>query len=874
MYMNRLHQVARELNMSVDSISELGCLIGIFPKWFTPSPGDLRFSWNRLSYLELSDAAVAQVRRAAVLQQQFGASVSVSSLAAALEIEAADVIGIARAIDPDSVAARLTHTDAVGAIPMSEALRILGNTSLFLGNRSHRNGDFAAAATMYQRVVDVFPDRPVVHRLAECLLETQQLERAERLCHEAVSRITSAGRHLKPNHRSLRLLCQALIRQEKWTAAEQYLRQLLESLAPNDTTWRLSTLQSLSECMMRQGKWSIAENLIRELNRDDVPNTRRMRDNQRALADCLDNQARHVEAEQIFGQLKLHSELDLCLDEIQVVAASDRCDAVNQRSESGTDNTAIDYKSRKRSMPEMTPFSSAALVIFDLDGTLANTASLEQSERTPARLLSPGVNTGDLTFDNRQSWGWSQEVSEVPAKLIERGHRVVIATNSPAPYASTLTHLLGVEHQGLHSHCGASGGKSVHIKRILSSNGFSPSNAIYVGDTDADAAIARNAGVHHMTAGQLLSGELLEILQTPVLGHDETPKMDLHLDSETLAELIRDSRVPFFRAESTIALEEETLFNLFSKVAQWIREPRRIRFSEGVLNKASESDNPLAAYYRTVLYYALRSHPGQPQRHEIQEVLLKNTTTDERWDYYQAVVGSNTEKFGFNPAILTRREQSSTVIRELFRTGNLRMFPPLTRETLSCVVNFHKDHILGPLLKDVKNYHYQNGSGPAVRLGLIDGIADICAGMMSSTSSVPIVPVPSSPYSATTPGQVSLRLAKAISERTVRPIIPIIELGVPATDGTKHFQLRPNATALLSAGSFYDLFDDQITNGNTVQACLRVMDAGGYRLNHRYSYSAKSFNVGGQQQMPYGVEDSGLHAKRWKHLVMRLSLPM
>lgn len=870
MYVNRLHQVARELNMSVDSISELCCLIGVFPKWYTPKPDDLRLPGNSLFYLDLSDAAVAQVRRAVVLQQQFGASVSVSSLAAALEIHTDDVINIWSKIDPGSVDVRITQGVVVGAIPTPVALRILGNTSLFLGDRSYGDRDFAAAATMYQRVVDIFPDRLYVIRLAKCLLESQQLERAERLCLETVSRFVLWN--LKQSHVLLRLLCEALIRQEKWTAAEQYLRQLLEILAPNETTLRLSTLQSLSECMMRQGKWSNAENLP-ELIRDDIPDIRRMRDNQRALADCLVNQARHVEAEQILGQLN-NSDFDLCLDEIQVVAASDRCDAVNQRSDSETDNTAIDYKSRKGSKREMTPFSSVALVIFDLDGTLANTASLEQSERTPARLLSPGVNTGDLTFNNRQSWGWSQEVSEVPAKLIERGYRVVVATNSPAPYASTLTHLLGVEHQGLHSHCGASGGKAVHIKRILSSNGFSPSNAIYVGDTDADAAIARNAGVHYMTAGQLLSGELLEILQTPVLGHDETPKMDLHLDSETLAELIRDSRVPFFRAESTITLEEETLFNLFSKVAQWIREPRRIRFSEGVLNKASESDNPLAAYYRTVLYYALRSHPGQPQRHEIQEVLLKNTTRDERWDYYQVVVGLNTEKFGFNPAILTRREQSCTVIRELFRTGNLRMFPPLTRETLSCVVNFHKDHILGSLLMDVKNYHYQNGSGPAVRLGLIDGIADICAGMMSSTSSVPIVPVPSSPYSANTPGQVSLRLAKAISERTVRPIIPLIELGVPATDGTKHFQLRPNATALLSAGSFYDLFDDQITNGNTVQACLQVMDAAGYRLNHRYSYSAKSFNVGGQQQMPYGVEDSGMHAKRWKHLVMRLSLPM
>lgn len=519
-------------------------------------------------------------------------------------------------------------------------------------------------------------------------------------------------------------------------------------------------------------------------------------------------------------------------------------------------------------------FSSASLVIFDLDGTLANTAALDQKDRTPARLLAPGFSYRSKSTGDQPSWELNPDVSEVPAVLIERGHRVVIATNSPLPYASTLTHLLGIEHQGLHSNCGRGGGKAVHIRRIYSQSGFSPSNVIYVGDTATDAQIAASAGVHHMPASQLLSGQVLTNLQTPSVGHDETPKTDVRLDDETRRVLIRDERIPFFRAESSITREEQDFFGLFSKISPWIRNARRISFREEVFNRASASDNPLAAYYRTMLYFALRSHPGQPQRREIQEVLLRNAIRDELWDFFRVKDDVHTERFGFAPSILTRREQSDPPIRDLILHGCSRMFPPIAKDNLSCVVNYNGDGALGSLLKVVKDYRINpKGSGPAVQLGLIDGIADLCAGVMSSHSNAPIVPVPSSPYSAEKPGQVSLRLASAVSKRVARPIVPLIELGAPSADGTKQFRLRPDASTLLPVGSSYDLFDDQITNGRTVQVCRQLMGAAGYRLNRIYTYSAKSSNINGQKQL-LETHASGLHAQRWTHMVMRLSEPM
>jgi len=514
---------------------------------------------------------------------------------------------------------------------------------------------------------------------------------------------------------------------------------------------------------------------------------------------------------------------------------------------------------------------TSQLVIFDLDGTLADTASLEQSERTPARLLAPGVNPGDSATEP-QRWAWSREVSDVPAILIERGHRVMIVTNSPPSYASTLTFLIGVEHEGLYSLCGGASGKANRIKQIISDTGFQPSDVIYVGDTEADAQTAKSAGVRHMTASQLLSGEVLENLPTPQCGINTTPKIVAGVDSEEFRkELIRDERVPFYRSGSIITPEERSLFAVFSIMSEWTKNPQfeLCSFLSGVL-EASETDNPLAAYRRTLLYYALRTHPGLPLRSEIQEVLLRNVTEDERWDLHRVVIGDTVERFGLMPGILTRRERSSAQVHELPVSANARMFPPITNGNLSCAVNYSRDSALGKLMRDVKDYNWNpKGSGPAVRLGFMDGIADMCAGLMSATSSIPIVPVPSSPYSVNKPGQVSLRLASAISARNARPILPLIELGPSLADGSTQFRVRSDAAEFLPVGSLYDLFDDHITNGDTIYACRQLMDAAGYRLNHIYTYSAKSFQVNEQQQVPHGIETSGMHAKRWKHMCMR-----
>lgn len=527
-----------------------------------------------------------------------------------------------------------------------------------------------------------------------------------------------------------------------------------------------------------------------------------------------------------------------------------------------------------RRSPRAKQCERSRLIIFDLDGTLANTANIEQQNRTPATLLAPGVDAEGYSLHAHQ-WEWSQDVSETPARLIERGHRVVIATNSPLQYASTLTHLLGVEHQGLHTNCGGEIGKANRIKQICSSWGMTGEDVIYVGDQESDVRTAASAGVRYMSVDQLRLGELLDELGTPLRGRDFTPALLNGLNvPQYWKEELSSGRVPFSRANSAVTVGERNLFETFAAMSEWAAAPRldNCDFLNGAVAAADKAD-AFAPYYRTILQYALRIHPGLPARRDIQFLLLEFAVPDERADLFAKVFdASPQELFAFRPELLTRREVSEDYnLRAQYLKAFRKLFPALTNGNLSSVVNYWRDGFFGYLLKTVKDYRVSpKGPGPLVRLGILDGVADMCAGMMSLHTKIPIVPVPSSPFHVDKPGQNSMRLARCIAERTQRQLIPILEIDPTAPPEPKKFRLNPLTIHLLPRGSAYDLFDDQITSGTTVQTCQNLMDAAGYRLNQIFTYSAKGANIAEATQFPADAESDCAHLNRWRHLKIRL----
>ena len=78
-------------------------------------------------------------------------------------------------------------------------------------------------------------------------------------------------------------------------------------------------------------------------------------------------------------------------------------------------------------------------VVFDLDGTLANTTAIHAWRRTPWDLLSPGVSG-----QKADRWAFRQNVCDLPGELILKGYRVGIAAHAPLAHASIAVHLLGI----------------------------------------------------------------------------------------------------------------------------------------------------------------------------------------------------------------------------------------------------------------------------------------------------------------------------------------------------------------------------------------------------------------------------------------------
>lgn len=136
------------------------------------------------------------------------------------------------------------------------------------------------------------------------------------------------------------------------------------------------------------------------------------------------------------------------------------------------------------------------LYVFDLDGTLADTAELSVGRRTPAHLLD--ADPLDYELDVSPA-GWAKvnelgvDVSTGPGLASASGHETAIITRAPQAYASTLVGLLGLER---HLMWPSSTGADVasKLRQLAGLHRLPMDRVVYVGDTRDDEAAARQAG--------------------------------------------------------------------------------------------------------------------------------------------------------------------------------------------------------------------------------------------------------------------------------------------------------------------------------------------------------------------------------------------
>ena len=121
-------------------------------------------------------------------------------------------------------------------------------------------------------------------------------------------------------------------------------------------------------------------------------------------------------------------------------------------------------------------------VVFDLDGTIADTVNLVKGNqrRVPydaLKVSGSGDRGAPLRFtDNRE---------ELPGELSAKGYRVALVTDSPAPYASTLADLLNIDFERLLA--GGRRGKVSKLLQLAEDWDLDPVEMTYVGDRHRDS---------------------------------------------------------------------------------------------------------------------------------------------------------------------------------------------------------------------------------------------------------------------------------------------------------------------------------------------------------------------------------------------------
>ena len=457
-------------------------------------------------------------------------------------------------------------------------------------------------------------------------------------------------------------------------------------------------------------------------------------------------------------------------------------------------------------------------VIFDLDGTLADTAGITTARREPWHILSPG-------FPDGPDWRMSPAVSDLPGQLITRGYQVVIATRAPMAYASTLTHLTGVDTQLIIASCGPGLRKAHKIGEVLRAQGLRPDEVLYVGDLAGDADIAAVAGVRFADVDAVLSGQLLSSL--PAI-RSLRPRLSSQLPVDP----------PFAFGEYDTPSGPVDAAEIAKAVALSIRlgipdDDAHRRLLETLFQHPS-----LTPVDRSALcYFSLEHHPGSSIRRFLQEGLLIGLQpSNDRCIIMRTPTPS---LFQVRPNLLTKFElRSDSDLHRRYLQGLARVFTPLVgKMTLGEVdvpIRVAQTYRagFGNILGETKHYRGAWGtrwrSGPEVMLGHLDLVADVVAASMSDFSGIPLVAVPPTPATATQPGELSLRLAHAVAQRVGASVLPAL---TRTRDVMKSDRSIPPAEVVL--------LDDQITLGYSIRHASRHLIDAGFGIRAVVAYSAK-----------------------------------
>ena len=499
-------------------------------------------------------------------------------------------------------------------------------------------------------------------------------------------------------------------------------------------------------------------------------------------------------------------------------------------------------------------------VVFDLDGTLANTAGLTNRRREPSMLLGGGVDA----FGNEagpRPWSFGQHVNDLPAVLIERGYRVAIVTKAPLAYALTLVHLLQIDYEVLRA-SGESGTSKVEaLSSYADELHIEPKEMLYCGDLEEDALIARDVGCDFMSADNLRSAGVLEhfpsMVQKPSDGDPDWP-----LNTEPTPAEITDLNSA---ADAYLLLPTRWHRGALGLVDRYLE----LCESTPVTGAVDEESEVIASWRAAMAMAMLWRYPMIPQRRRLQLELFRTISEVDRdvltWAWEE------NQRFGICPRYVSRRElrDDKPLRREYFHALE-RVWPtrPGGRvENLAAAAAFDGDGEFGRVLVATKHYsgHKSNDrlrSGSNVQLQSIDFIAELIACRVDPNHRRPLVPVPSSEYTPAQPGQISTRIARKVADLAERPLLPLLRRR------EDDYEVDTTILRHWKGRRVVDLVDDQVTTGGTIEECSRALSRSGVSVDKVYAFSANRrvlAPVSRQAVETWRERDQAIRERQWGH---------
>lgn len=404
------------------------------------------------------------------------------------------------------------------------------------------------------------------------------------------------------------------------------------------------------------------------------------------------------------------------------------------------------------------------LIVFDLDGTLVETTDLSDSRRTPHDVLKyspPTFRNFPFTFP--------YPLNENLSFLLRSGIPVVVITRAPRAYASTVLQLSGLDF----TECfpGSHKTPSEKLSEISSIYRVESQEILYLGDQKNDSDEAVKAGVSF--------------------------------------------EYPFWRIKDSDAYKLAKTASYFQKAVLAARE--KVEADE-----VNEFENN-----RTNLHFAIKNgdvsfnlekfkivyrHDGSPF-----EIQIFNTPFVEGDSFGPAILNNFVTRYEYDNYSEVRTFVLN-ILRSLFNFRNI--VPRYNNDFYSYFKSIdirgltsYKDSYVGQTYwqqcKDWKDFK----SGSEVNLHLIELISLIFASQLSPNSLV--VPVPSSPFDVSKPGEISRRIAYRAAHLANVDVIDILR-----KENEESISILPFN---FIESNKYVLMDDQLTTGKRVKSCLEVL---------------------------------------------------